>query len=50
MVIMFLMLIMVRTLESNYFVVHTKLGHLWHSVFLNMSINHIQVKEKQNEI
>ena len=28
-VIIFLILIMVRTLENNYFLVRTKLGYLW---------------------
>ena len=37
----FLILIMVHTLENNYFLVCTKLGYLWDSVFLNVPINHI---------
>ena len=47
---MFLILVKVRTLENNYFLLHTKLGHLWYSVFSNVPINHIQEKEKQKEI
>ena len=47
---MFLILIIVRTLENNYFLVHTKIGYLWYSVFLNVPINQIQEQEKQKEI
>ena len=47
---MILILIMVRTLENNYFLVYTKLGYLWYSVFLNVPMNHIQEKEKQKEM
>ena len=46
---MFLILIMVHTLENNYFLVYTKLGYLWYSVFLNVPINHIPTyKKKKN--
>ena len=41
---------MVRTHESNCFLVGTKLGYLWYSAFLNVSINRVQKKEKQKEI
>ena len=47
---MFLILIMVRTLENNYFLVYTKLQYLWYSVLLNVPINHIQEKEKQRNL
>ena len=47
---MFLILIKVRTLKNSYFLLHTKLGYLWYSVFLKVPINHIQEKEKQKEI
>ena len=46
----FFILIMVHTLENNYFLVRTKLEYLWDSVFLNVLINHILKKEKQKEI
>ena len=36
--------------ESNCFLVRTKLGYLWYSAFLNVSINRVQKKEKQKEI
>ena len=48
-VIIFLILVMVCALENNYSLVHTKLGYLWYSVFLNVPINHIQEKQKQKQ-
>ena len=41
---------MMPTLENNYFLVRTKLGYLWYSVFLNVTINHIQEKEKHRNL
>ena len=43
----FFILIMMHTIENNYFLVHTKLGNLWYSVFLNVPINHKKKNRKK---
>ena len=45
----FFILIMMHTIENNYFLVHTKLGNLWYSVFLNVPINHKKKNRKKKK-
>ena len=45
-----MILIMVCTLEKNYFLVCTKLRCLWYSVFLNVPMNHIRKRNKERKL